>query len=240
MTTQAKDAELLCKTLRGMGKDIFLGGMHYTVCPEEGLKIGDYVFKGESELSILDFLDNGPKTRVYEPKPILNLDDIPLPRVNLLKRFFLKKYYLSRSGFYIMTARGCIYNCDFCIDKKYRPNQIRYHSYAYVCDLLEILNKFFNLKRFFIGDDIFTINKKRVIEICREIKKRSLKVDLCGFTHVGIDDLELYKEMKDAGFTWLGIGVESGCDEVLKAMNKDQTVVETRKTVDIIKKAAGS
>ena len=92
-----------------------------------------------------------------------------------------------------MTARGCVYNCDFCLDKKFRPNEIRYHSGTYVCDLLEILNKSCSINRFFIGDDIFTINKKRVIEICTEIKKRSLKIGLCGFTHAGIDDLETWR-----------------------------------------------
>ncbi|MCX5704035.1 MAG: radical SAM protein [Candidatus Omnitrophica bacterium] len=182
--------------------------------------------------SLLGFLENGPKTRVYESRPLLNLDDIPLPNVDLLKGF-----YIHRTPFTIMTARGCNYNCTFCLDKKYRPGTVRYHSCAYVCDLLEILIKSFNLENFLIGDDIFTINKGRVIEICREIRKRSLKVNLSAFTHVGIDDLELYKEMRGAGFTGLIIGIESACDEVLRAMNKQQTVAEIRKTIDIIKEA---
>ena len=68
-------------------------------------------------------------------------------------------------------------------------------------------------------------------------KKRALKIKLRAFTHSGIDDLELYKEMKDAGFETMILGVESGSDEVLKMMNKQQTVAQVKKTVGIIKKS---
>ncbi len=136
-----------------------------------------------------------------------------------------------------MTSRGCIYDCTFCLNKKYRFTKIRYHSPTYVCGLIEMFIKSFGLRDFFIADDIFTVDKKRVLEICREIGKRGLKIRLTCFTHAGIDDLELYREMKSAGFEAVGMGVESGSDEVLAAMNKEQTVGQIRKTVEIIKKA---
>jgi len=93
------------------------------------------------------------------------------------------------------------------------------------------------LENFGIGDDIFTMNKNRVIEICGEIKKRQLKVKFSAFTHAGIDDLELYKEMKDAGFESLIVGIESASEEVLKAMDKRQTVAQVKKTIEVIKKS---
>ena len=232
MTSQAKDAEFLCNHLKKTKKKIILGGFHYSILPEEGIKIADYVFKGEGELSLLHFLENGPKTRIYESEPLLELDEIPLPSEELISKF-----YLNRKIFTIMTSRGCPYNCSFCLDKKNKSNKVRYHSPAYVCDLLEMLTKSFDLKSFFIGDDIFTVNKERVLKICHEIKKRSLKIKLAAFSHSSINDLELYKEMKDAGFERLSLGVESGSDEVLMAMNKQQTVAQAKETIEIIKKA---
>lgn len=232
MTTQAADAEFLSKYFKRRGKKVILGGLHYTICPEEGLKFADYVFKGESERSLLGFLENSPKGRVNESEPLLNLDDIPLPQEELFKGIFLNKNYFN-----IMTSRGCPYNCSFCLNKKYTFNKLRYHCASYIGDLLEMLNTAFGLTSFFIADDIFTINKQRALEICSEIKKRGLKIKLGAFTHAGIDDLELYKEMKDSGFESLSIGVESGADEVLKAMDKQQTVRQTRRTIEIIKKA---
>lgn len=232
ITSQAKDAKFLCKYLRRMEKKIILGGLHYTISPQEGLEIGDYVFKGEGEKSLLNFLENGPKSRVYESEPFLDLDDIPLPEEELINRF-----YLNKGRFVVMTSRGCVYNCTFCLDKKHIFNKVRYHSPAYVCDLLEMLNKSFGIRNFYIGDDIFTINKKRVMEICQEIRKRSLKIKLSAFTHTGINDLDLYKEMKETGFETVSMGVESGSDEVLMAMNKQQTVAQTKETIEIIKKS---
>jgi len=232
MTTQAKDAEFLCKHLKKCKKNIIVGGLHYSIFPEEGLKIADFVFKGEAERSLLDFLENGRDTRIYESKPLLDLDEIPVPSKDLLSRL-----YLHRKDFSIMTSRGCSYNCTFCLDKKNRFHKIRYHSVAYVCDLMEMIINAFGINKFSIGDDIFTTNKDRVIEICREIKRRSLKVSLWAFTHAGIDDLELYREMKDAGFDSVALGTESGSDEVLKAMNKQQTVEQVKRTIGIIRKS---
>jgi len=232
MTSQSEDAAFLCRHLKKRNKNVILGGLHYSIYPEEGLKIGDYVFKGEGERSLLDFLENGPTQQVYESQPLLDLDEIPLPDEALINKF-----YLNKENFIIMTSRGCPYNCSFCLDKKYRFDKLRYHSAAYVCDLIEMLNRSFAIENFGIADDIFTINKKRAIEICREIKKRALKIKLRAFTHSGIDDLELYKEMKDAGFETMILGVESGSDEVLKMMNKQQTVAQVKKTVGIIKKS---
>ncbi len=233
LASQAQDAEFLCKYLRRMKKKIILGGLHYTTLPDEGLEIGDYVFKGEGEQSLLDFLEHGPTGRIYEAKPLLDLDEIPLPTEEMMHKF-----HLNREFFTIMTSRGCPYNCSFCLDKKYRFGRIRYHSPGYVCDLLEMFNKSFGISNFFIGDDIFITDKKRVIEICQEIKKRSLEIKLTAFTHSGVDDLELYQEMKSAGFERISLGVESGSDAVLKAINKQQTVEQTRKTVEVIKKAS--
>ena len=232
LTSQARDAEFLCSHFNKMKKKIILGGLHYTILPDEGLKIGDYVFKGEGERSLLDFLENGPTGRIYEAKPLLDLDEIPLPTEDMINKFYVKREFFT-----IMTSRGCPYNCTFCLDKKYTFNKVRYHSPAYVCDLIEMLGKSFGIRNFFIGDDIFISDKKRVMEICQEIKKRLLKIKFTVQTHSGIDDLELYQEMKDAGFVRICLGVESGSNEVLRAMNKQQTVEQARKTVEIIKKA---
>lgn len=232
MTCQSQDAAFLCGHLRKMNKNIILGGLHYSIFPDEGLKIGDYVFKGEAEQSLLGFLQNGPSAKVYEPRPLSDLDDIPLPDEELLKRL-----YVNKSNFTIMTSRGCPYACSFCLDRKYRPEKIRYHSASYVCDLMEMMHKLFGVTGFFIGDDVFTLNKNRAMEICGEIRKRRLKVKMGCFTHSGIDDLELYREMEASGFSGVSLGVESGCDEVLKAMNKHQTVAQTRRTIEVIKKS---
>lgn len=232
MTCQSHDAAFLGRYFKKRNKKIIFGGLHYSIYPDEGLKIGDYVFRGEAEQSLLDFLKSGPSRQVYEPRPLLDLDNIPLPDEELIKRF-----YLNKDDFTIMTSRGCPYNCGFCLDREYRTDKIRYHSAHYVCDLMEMLNKSQGVRRFFIGDDVFTINKKRAVEICREIRKRRLKIKLGCFSHSGIDDLELYEEMKAAGFEGVSLGVESGSDRVLEAMNKHQTVAQTRKTIEVIKKS---
>lgn len=232
MTTQSPDAEVMCRYLKGCGAKTLLGGLHYSIFPEEGLAVGDYVFLGESEKSLLNFLRNGPDRNIYNEDPVRDLDEIPLPD----EKFF-KNLYINKNYFTIITSRGCGYDCSFCIDKKYRGKVIRYHSPQYVCDLIEMMKKSFGVNSFFVGDDVFTVNKERVLAVCQEIRKRSLNIKLGGFTHAGIDDPQIYRELKSAGFETMNLGVESGSDEVLKAMGKHQTVAQAKKTIGVIKNA---
>ena len=101
MTCQSHDATFLCGYFRKRNKKIILGGLHYSIYPQEGLKIGDYVFKGEAEQGLLDFLQSGPSRQVYEPRPLSDLDDIPLPDEELMK-----SVYPNRDDFTIIDFPG--------------------------------------------------------------------------------------------------------------------------------------
>jgi anaerobic magnesium-protoporphyrin IX monomethyl ester cyclase len=78
-------------------------------------------------------------------------------------------------------------------------------------------------------DDLFTLNKQRVIEICKEILSR--KLDICWecVTRVDLVSEELLAWMKKAGCVSISYGVESGSDVVLKAINKRQSRAQVAK-----------
>ena len=71
------------------------------------------------------------------------------------------------------------------------------------------------------------------------IKKRDLpkRVRWQALTRVNFVNENLIEQAKEAGCFALQLGIESGNDEILKAINKNITVKEAEAAVKIIKKA---
>jgi anaerobic magnesium-protoporphyrin IX monomethyl ester cyclase len=81
------------------------------------------------------------------------------------------------------------------------------------------------------ADDVFTFNKKRLFEICAEIKRRGLSFNWECLGRVDSITPQLARAMKTAGCSRIFFGIESGNDEVLRLMNKRITVEQARLAV---------
>lgn len=234
MTCQFPDALKLIKLLRKRtNAKIILGGIHVTVMPEQGLDVADCVITGEGEIAMLEIASGKRKPEgLIRGIPLDRIDDIPVPDEDLLKKLTVSKEKAS-----ILTARGCPYECVFCLSKEQRCAKLRFHSVSHVVDHIEKIVKMFGTEKFFIMDDIFTLHKKRVFEFCDEIEKRGLNLEFQCFSHPHHANLEMFKRMKEAGFRGISIGAESGNDRILKLIKKGMTVSEIVECVKLIKKA---
>ena len=162
-----------------------------------------------------------------------DLDRIPFVSKVYKKHLNIRDYYLS-SSFYpevqIFTGRGCPYLCTFCswtqtlMGRKYRVRSI-----SNVLDELEwIQENLPEVKEVFFEDDTFTINKKRVLEFCREYRKRGLDITWACNARADLD-YETMKEMRRANCRLLIVGYESGSDEILRNIKKGITVEQIRR-----------
>ena len=87
-----------------------------------------------------------------------------------------------------------------------------------------------------IKDDTFTTNKKRVLELCRGIRERGLQFLWSCDTRVDVLGDELLREMRLAGCERLSLGVESGSQAILDAIDKKITVDEILESTELAKK----
>jgi len=103
-----------------------------------------------------------------------------------------------------------------------------------VVDEIELRVKEYGIKDFHIQDDLFTLRKDRVIEICKEILKRKLNVTwkIVAGTKAESIDREMLEWMAKAGCTYISISPESGSERVLKLMGKP---FDYQKGIEIIK-----
>ena len=98
-----------------------------------------------------------------------------------------------------------------------------------VVDEMEMIHKTYDINQMTFYDDAFSVDRKRVLEICNELHKRKLDLTWdCG-TRVDMVDREMLQTMKNAGCIAVWLGVESGSQLMLGQMKKGIKLNQTRK-----------
>jgi len=136
----------------------------------------------------------------------------------------------------VMTSRGCAWRCTFCGAEASWGRSYRAQSVTYVVDALERAVARAPVKMLQIKDDTFTTNRKRVLALCREIRQRGLQFAWSCDTRVDVLGEELLREMRLAGCQRLSLGVESGSQQILDAIDKKITPDEIVESTELAKK----
>lgn len=234
---------------------IVLGGPHVHLFPNETITIEnvDYLVLGEGEevfKELIGAIDDKSTLRripgiVFESNSqiintgirphIKNLDKLPFPARHLVP---YKKYnsllMKGKVATTIFTSRGCPFKCSFC-DRPHLGNTFRSRSASNVVDELEECVKI-GIHEFLFYDDTFTINKRRVIDICNEIDKRKLDIGWDIRTRVDTADEEMIKHLKKAGCQGIHYGIEAGTEKILKILNKGISINQAKHIFDLTRK----
>lgn len=122
---------------------------------------------------------------------------------------------------YLIESRGYVFKCTYCANDHWHSTW-RATSAKRIVDKIEVLISDHGIEYFRFYDDLFTLDKARVIEFCEEINKRGLKVSFRVLVRAGTD-VEILRALKDAGCGFVGFGIESCSDEVLRRICKGVT-----------------
>ncbi len=122
---------------------------------------------------------------------------------------------------YLIATRGCPHNCMFCSEvmRVSTGKRLRSRSAASVADEMEHLaRQGVNICSF--QDDSFSAHRQFMQSLCEELIRRQSAMPW--MARVRVDELnrDLLVLMKKAGCVMLGIGVESGSERIIKAMQK--------------------
>ena len=166
----------------------------------------------------------------------IKFNNLPMPAYDLLPSF--KPYYLINpfiSPYALLYAgKGCPFGCIYCNVAKTKYSS---RSADSVIKELKMLKKMGNIKYVWFYDEIFTINRKRVIEICERIIEENINIKWFCDTRVDLVDEELLKIMRKGGCIEISYGVESGSQKILNSMNKGITVGQAKNALIWTRKA---
>lgn len=254
----------VCRIIKEISPKIItvVGGPHPTALPIEttGEKNIDISIVHEGEISFTELVEaidkNKPLAKikgiVFKDKKgnvhqterrelIEDLDSLPFPARDLfpLDLYFPPptKRMSNKKSSNMVSSRGCCYQCTFCMASFMWQRRARFRSIKNVVDEIEECINKYGIGEFNFHDELFTINRERTMEFCREVKTRNLDIAWVCMCRVDFVDEELLKEMKEAGCRKIAFGYESGDQGILNHMKKQAKVEQAYKATKLVKKA---
>lgn len=224
-----------------------LGGSHGTFWDKNALSeypALDVVVRREGEITFMELVEkveshsrldgilgityrDGDKTIRNAERPFIeDLDSLPFPAHHLLPLENLK--HNGKIIFPLVSSRGCVYWCDFCSTVRMFGRAYRMRSPKNVVDEMQLVHDKYGVDQVTFYDDAFSVDRDRVVKICEELNSRKLRLKWdCG-TRVDMVDRDLMEIMRKAGCFAVWLGVESGSELILGAMNKKIKIEQTR------------
>jgi radical SAM superfamily enzyme YgiQ (UPF0313 family) len=217
----------LVERIRGRVPLLVAGGAHATVRPAETLEHGfDVAVAGEAELAIVELckrLERGERIEgVIGGELVTDLDALASPR--LAQHLFEPGWYDAEAREVIpggiLTSRGCPARCTFCAN--YVTGRLfRHRSPQNVVDDLNAYNASYGTTFFPCWDDALSANRRRLYELCETLERECrFPLTWSAITRANMVNPELLAAMRRAGLVHVNFGVESGDDDILRAIKK--------------------
>jgi radical SAM superfamily enzyme YgiQ (UPF0313 family) len=244
MTFTLIDAALVAKTAKAAAPEalVVAGGPHPTLYPRETVALEgvDAAVAGEGEHAIQALLEAVAQGGELERLPnifttrgrgegaegptltyIKDMDGLLPPARHLLD---LTRYAsaLSRNRVVttMMSSRGCPGRCIFC-DRPQMGKIFRKRSAQSVVDEMELCQKEYGIGEIIFYDDTFTMDRRRVLEICRLIRERGLELTWDIRARVDTMTPEMISALAGAGCSRIHYGVETGSPRLQKLIRKN-------------------
>jgi len=253
-TALASAAHEVAKWTKNISKDIkvVMGGVHPTVLPGETLEDDnvDVVVRGEGEITFFElatafetrtdlrdvlgisFKSNGEIVHNENRPFIKDLDSLPPVDDHILPR---NRY----SGYSVLTARGCPFNCIFCSSRTLWGTRYRVRSPENVFVEIDFIVDKYNPKEIAFIDESFVTNKARTEKICDMFIERGYHKRMrwiCS-SRADLVDEPLLAKMREAGCSAISFGIETASRRLLDILRKGTSPEINEKAVRMAKRA---
>ena len=252
---------------KGTDSKVAIGGLHPSALPQRTLQEEDvdFVIEGEEQIPLKELLESLKGNRDYSrvsglwyrengevkhnPKPKL-IDDLdrylPIASWDLLP---MEKYRAHNWHCFddienrmpygaIYTSLGCPYKCTFCcINAPFGGSSIRYRSPELVVEEIELLNKKYGIKNIKIIDEMFVLDERHYMKIVDLLIEKDLDLNIWAYARVDTVHEKTLSKMKQAGFNWLALGIESANADVRDGASKKMRVKDIQGIVHKIQDA---
>jgi anaerobic magnesium-protoporphyrin IX monomethyl ester cyclase len=261
-TEQRRNAAFsMIAAARRRGSRVFVNGPDSTDRPQLYLQAGvDAVLLGEGEAALIDIAaalsanplapldgiagivlpDNIKGMRRTAMRPHQReLDRLPLPAwdladVNAYRQAWTGRH--NRFSWNMATSRGCPYACNWCA-KPVFGRGYEQRSAVMVAQELRSLKDHVNAGHIWFADDIFGLTAEWLQDFAREVVRLDVRTPFMMQSRVNLMKPEAVAALAEAGAEEVWLGVESGSQKILDAMEKGSSVAEARTATRLLKAA---
>jgi anaerobic magnesium-protoporphyrin IX monomethyl ester cyclase len=171
-------------------------------------------------------------------RPFLgDLDALPLPAWDLVDVERYREVWNASHGrlsWNVATARGCPYRCNWCAKPLFGTRYAQ-RSAAAVAEELRLLQETVAPDHIWFADDIFGLTAQWIEEFSREVIRRGVRIPFMMQSRVNLMTPRVAAALAEAGAEEVWLGVESGADKILRAMEKGTTVAQARAATRTLK-----
>ncbi|MGA9670120.1 MAG: radical SAM protein [Terracidiphilus sp.] len=250
----------IAKEARSIGAITVVHGSDSTDNPQLFLENGfDYVLCGEAEESLVRLcraiLDS---EEVPEIDGMVRLDghgrmlrssqrlsknpkwsELSLPARDLINMEPYRAAWVNTHGYFsanMVSSRGCPFSCNWCA-KPISGNKFHLRSAAAVAEEMKLLKESAKVQHIWFGDDVFALDRHWVQRFAEEVTKRDAAVPFKIQSRADLMSEAVVEHLKVAGCAEVWMGVESGSQAVLDAMDKGLRLSSVRIARRLLKEA---
>jgi anaerobic magnesium-protoporphyrin IX monomethyl ester cyclase len=259
-TVRMREATIeMIAAARAAGCRVVVNGSDSTDHPARYLDAGaDAVIVGEAEqgmLAIADALRASPHDDlstttglvrrdargVIERTPpragLRDLDELPLPAWDLVDVDAYRRAWTGAHGRFswnMVTSRGCPFGCNWCAKPVFGRRYVQ-RSPECVADELRALKDAVAPDHVWFADDIFGLTTRWIERFADAVEARDARTPFMIQCRVDLLEPHVVAALARAGAEEVWLGVESGSQKILDAMDKGTTVQEVRTATRALK-----
>jgi radical SAM superfamily enzyme YgiQ (UPF0313 family) len=228
---------------RCFGSTVITHGSDATDHPEEYLRHdSQFVLFGEAELQLRSLcaalLKNGKIDHIPglgtlgardklrrepgAPPSSAGWIDLPAPARDLIDLSPYRKAWVSSHGYFslnMVASRGCPYRCNWCA-KPISGDRFHVRSAESVAHEMAELKVAYGAEHIWFGDDVFALNRHWVQDLAQHVQRGGEIVPFKVQSRADLMTAETVDALQRAGCSEVWMGVESGSQKVLDAMDK--------------------
>lgn len=223
------DASDQIETYLGAGADVVIIG-------EVETTLTDLVeaWRGDRDASLDGIaglaLPGAPIQRTDVRPRISELDSLPFPAWDLVDHARYRAAWVSAHGrlsWSMNASRGCPFKCNWCAKPVFGARYTQ-RSPASVAEELRRLRIDVAPDHIWFTDDIFGLTAEWIAAFADEVATRDARIPFLMQQRVNLMKPEVVSNLARAGAEEVWLGVESGSQNILRAMDKGTTVQQVR------------
>ena len=168
-----------------------------------------------------------------------DLDALPLPAWDLVDVEAYRAAWREAHGYFswnVVASRGCPYGCNWCA-KPLFGRRYAQRSPGAVAEELRRLAAEVGPELVWFADDIFGLSGRWIEEFADEVQRRGAVMPFTMQSRANLMTPGVVDALTRAGAQEVWMGVESGAQEILDAMDKGTRVEEVRFATRVLKAA---
>jgi radical SAM superfamily enzyme YgiQ (UPF0313 family) len=255
LTPEVYAAQSILERVKSFSAEIFtvVGGHHATLIPRDFfVPQVDAIALGEAELMFgqlvravagradLDGVPNifwqnndGIFVRNRRSEIGVDLSNLPMPRRDLTERYRNEYFFLfDQPDTSVATSRGCPFRCNFCSVHEFYHGRInQMPPQRVVAEVASVGSDHITLV-----DDNFLMNYRREDTIADLLRSEGVRQSFsmeCRTDSI-VRHPELVEKWVDIGLYAVLLGLEGGCDETLKNVNKACNIDTNNQAIKIL------